>query len=413
MVTLGVHCQGFLECPLEKLDNGYVVPDVPLSQVHEFHRRALETQIEIAVAADEFGYDYAVHPENHFDLVLENSPDPVLTQMAVAARTDDIRLLQAANSLPRRDPLRLAERTAMLDVVSDGRVDVGIATGAGGRSGAVFEPDRDTSLLFEEYAEVLRRAWSGEPVAYDGETYTIPPEGLEWDHDQEFSYYTRDGTDCSPENFVTLVEENQMEVAAMSTPPHPVQRPRPQLWQTTASKESAAKAAAAGMNVVTYCAEFDQLAELVTEYHTTSEAEGWPDRRPSLDGEPFGRGWDESRRRGVIAEVPVFNTDVGDDDALRTWKLGQECVLSARRSALPEEKAKKFPLDADVWIEGADAPIVGTADEIADRLVELREVCGYDDFAVIPSITLPGMPRQQRIDQYEAFVTDVAPKLDS
>lgn len=409
MVVLGAHCEGFVGCPVERLDNGLVVPAVDIETLQSAHQQVVRTQIELSVAAEELGYDFVVHPENHFDLMTACAPDPITVQTAVAARTEEIRLLQAANSLTRHDPVRLAERLAVLDVVSDGRVDVGLAKGSGKREAAQFGAEAGSDV-FEEYVDVLRGAWTEPTLSHHGESYDAPPEKMGWDNDQEYFYASRDDTGLDPSALFAPGEDGTT-LAGLPVLPKPVQEPHPQLWRATASPEGAATAAADGKNVVTFCGNFEKVAALVDSYYEAAAAADWPDRRPAHDGEPFARGFDRARWRGVAIQVPLFDTDAADEDGLDVWKLGQEATLTKQRSALPPDEQDRVPVDADRVVTEMDAPIVADTDEIVDRLAELRVVCDADELALLPSVPVPGLDRDRRYRQLQSFVESVAPRL--
>ncbi|NUU23230.1 MAG: TIGR03619 family F420-dependent LLM class oxidoreductase, partial [Streptomycetaceae bacterium] len=91
---------------------------------------------------------------------------------AVAAGTSDIRLLTYAAVLPYRNPFLLAKAVATLDVVSEGRVILGVAAGymeAEFRALGVDFAQRNA--LFDECLAVLKQAWTGEPVHYRGKAF--------------------------------------------------------------------------------------------------------------------------------------------------------------------------------------------------------------------------------------------------
>lgn len=408
MVVTGVHCEGFLECPLERLDNGLVVPAVDIEELQAYHRRATRTQIELATAADEWGYEFAVHPENHFDLTTECAPDPLFVQAAVAARTESLRLLQVANSVTRHDPVRLAERTALLDVVSEGRAEVGVATGAGRREAALFEADTETDT-FDEYLDVVRAAWTESAVSHDGESYTVPPD-VEWDHDQTYFYCAREESGVAPSELLR-VENGVTKPAGLPVVPTPEQEPHPQVWRAAASPSAAREAARAGQNVCTFCGDVSAVAELVDAYHEAAANADWPDHRPAHDGDPFARGFDPDRWRGVAVQVPLFDTTVADEAALADWKLGQECLLTSKRSALPPEEADRIPVDAELFVAETDAPVVGDTDEIVATLHALRDACDAEDLAILPSVPVPGLSRADRRRQFRAFAERTVPEL--
>lgn len=70
----------------------------------------MRDQIQHAVAAEGAEFDRAFFTEHRFQPTgLEHSPDPLLNQMAVAARMDTIKLYQGTNIITRHDPIRFAE----------------------------------------------------------------------------------------------------------------------------------------------------------------------------------------------------------------------------------------------------------------------------------------------------------------
>jgi alkanesulfonate monooxygenase SsuD/methylene tetrahydromethanopterin reductase-like flavin-dependent oxidoreductase (luciferase family) len=85
--------------------------------------------IEEAVAADQLGFDTIWLAEVHFARHFSMMPAPMLLHAAIAQRTARIRLGVAVNLMPLHHPLRLAEETAMLDVIS-GAVSSSVRAGA-------------------------------------------------------------------------------------------------------------------------------------------------------------------------------------------------------------------------------------------------------------------------------------------
>jgi alkanesulfonate monooxygenase SsuD/methylene tetrahydromethanopterin reductase-like flavin-dependent oxidoreductase (luciferase family) len=90
-------------------------------------------------------------------------------------RTRRVRIGLAAAILPFHDPVRLAEELAIVDILSDGRLDVGV--GRGNRP-VEFEgyrvPQVENRERFEECLAILLKAWTTERVAHEGRHFTIP-----------------------------------------------------------------------------------------------------------------------------------------------------------------------------------------------------------------------------------------------
>src|SRR5215213_9462648 len=112
----------------------------------EFHRR----EIQVAIEAEAMGFDFAAMVEHHFTDYAA-CPDPLQALTYVAAKTKTIKLMPAAVILPWNDPLRVVEKTAMLDSLSEGRVILGMGRGAARREFAGFRQDiADSREMFDE-----------------------------------------------------------------------------------------------------------------------------------------------------------------------------------------------------------------------------------------------------------------------
>jgi hypothetical protein len=88
--------------------------------------------IEQIVSADELGFDIAWLAELHFYPPFSILPSPLILASALAQRTTRIRLGTAVILLPLQHPLRVAEDAAMVDILSQGRVESPTTRRAGG-----------------------------------------------------------------------------------------------------------------------------------------------------------------------------------------------------------------------------------------------------------------------------------------
>ena len=127
-----------------------------------------DSGLEQMLAAEALGYSSVWIAEHHFnDYGLCPSP-PVLAAF-VAARTTTLRLGMGVSLLPLHHPVDLAEQLAVLDVVSGGRLDVGIGRGGTLQDYQTFLSDRgDSRARVEEGIELIRRSWSGAPFDFQG-----------------------------------------------------------------------------------------------------------------------------------------------------------------------------------------------------------------------------------------------------
>lgn len=99
-----------------------------------------------------------------------DSPDPLIWLAAVAAVTSTIRLATGILILPQRNPLILAKEVASLDVLSGGRVTLGVGVGwLEEEFRALGVPFADRGRRTDEYIAVLRALWSADVASYHGE----------------------------------------------------------------------------------------------------------------------------------------------------------------------------------------------------------------------------------------------------
>jgi alkanesulfonate monooxygenase SsuD/methylene tetrahydromethanopterin reductase-like flavin-dependent oxidoreductase (luciferase family) len=133
--------------------------------------------LEEAVLAEELGMESFWVTEHHFS-PYGVCPDPAVLLATMAARTRRLRLGTATAILPLDHPLRTAERYALLDQLSGGRLEFGIGSGYLGHEFGGFGIDlEDKRRRFDEALAVVRAAWCGGPVRFHGECFSVdcPP----------------------------------------------------------------------------------------------------------------------------------------------------------------------------------------------------------------------------------------------
>ncbi len=131
--------------------------------------------LEMAAWAEEHGAAAVVVSEHHAsaDGYL---PAPLVLASAIAARTTRIPIQVGALLVPLHDPIELAEQMAVLDLISRGRVSYVCAVGYRPEEYAMFGRDmKRRGRRMEESLAVLRRAWTGEPFAYEGRPVCVTP----------------------------------------------------------------------------------------------------------------------------------------------------------------------------------------------------------------------------------------------
>lgn len=132
--------------------------------------------LAIAEHAEEVGLDVFATGEHHNPPFVASSPTTLLGYLA--ARTTSIILSTATTLITTNDPVRLAEEYAMLQVISDGRMDLMLGRGNTGPVYPWFGQDirQGIGLAVENYA-LLRRLWEEEVVDWEG-TFRTPLQGF-------------------------------------------------------------------------------------------------------------------------------------------------------------------------------------------------------------------------------------------
>lgn len=125
------------------------------------------------VKAESLGFDSVWVSEHHFteDGYL---PSLLLFLAAAAARTTRLRLGTSILLLPLHHPLRVAEDAAVLDIISGGRLDLGVAVGYRVEEFSGFQvPRRERGRRLDEAIEILRGAWGGEAFSHAGPHFSF------------------------------------------------------------------------------------------------------------------------------------------------------------------------------------------------------------------------------------------------
>lgn len=132
-----------------------------------------EELLEQAVAADELGFDSFWVAEHHFH-EYGAIPRPAVFLAAAAQRTKRIRLGASVVVLPFDNPLRVAEDYAMVDVLSGGRLCMGVGSGYLKHEFEGFGiPMEEKRERFDEALEVILKAWKGERFSYQGKHFRV------------------------------------------------------------------------------------------------------------------------------------------------------------------------------------------------------------------------------------------------
>jgi alkanesulfonate monooxygenase SsuD/methylene tetrahydromethanopterin reductase-like flavin-dependent oxidoreductase (luciferase family) len=135
--------------------------------------RLYAEMLEQVEAADALGFDSFWIAEHHFH-EYGAIPRPPIWMAAAAQRTRRIRLGSAVVVLPFDHPLRTAEDYAMVDVLSGGRLNLGVGSGYLAHEYDGFGVDPASKRdRFDEALEILFQAWHGERFSYRGRYHDV------------------------------------------------------------------------------------------------------------------------------------------------------------------------------------------------------------------------------------------------
>ena len=208
---------------------------------YELLHHSLE-QIELA---DRLGYDYAWEVEHHFLEEYSHSSAPEVFLAAASQRTKNIRLGHGIVQLTTNHPARVAERVSTLDLLSHGRVELGLGEGSSVTELHPFDRRfRDKRSVWEDGVRCLLPMFSKEGWEYKGEWFSFPLRNVV---------------------------------------PKPRQRPHPPLWVACSQMETIRMAGMRGMGALgfqfvsaeaaqawvhAYYNAYTQRLEKLTEYET-------------------------------------------------------------------------------------------------------------------------------------------------
>ena len=141
------------------------------------HAEMFRRQLEEVELAERIGIDQIWFFEHHL-IPTAPVPSPNLLIAAAARTTSRIRFASMVNILPFRHPLLVAEEAAMLDNLTNGRLDMGLGRGLRPPEFAAFGVDQQQSReMFLESFDIIRRVWADEIFEHQGKYWTTRKNG--------------------------------------------------------------------------------------------------------------------------------------------------------------------------------------------------------------------------------------------
>ncbi|MFE0921884.1 LLM class flavin-dependent oxidoreductase [Streptomyces nigra] len=275
-------------------DSGALVP----------HARSIRQTVAEAVLADELGVDVLALGEHHRPEYSVSSPETVLA--GIAARTERMRLSSGVTVLSSDDPVRVFQRFATLDALSDGRAEIILGRGSFTESFPLFGYDlADYDVLFEEKLDLFVQLLKEEPVTWKG-TVRAPLDNAEVYPTTESGHLpTWVGVGGSPQSVVRTARHGlPLMIAIIGGAPTRF-APYIDLYER-ATAQFGTTAHPVGMHSPGFIADTDEEAR---EAH-------WPGYRVIRDRIGALRGWPPVRREEYEAEIAHGSMYVGSPETV-------------------------------------------------------------------------------------------------
>lgn len=263
------------------------------------HAAAIRQVVEEAVLADQVGVDVIALGEHHRPEYSVSSPETVLA--AIAARTSRLRLGSGVTVLSSDDPVRVFQRFATLDAISEGRAEVILGRGSFTESFPLFGYDlADYDVLFEEKIELFSRLLTEQPVTWSGTTRPALQDADVFPKTESGHLTTWVGVGGSPQSVVRTAQYGMpLMLAIIGGDP---QRFAPYLdLYRRAAEQFGTTAHPVGMHSPGFVADTDEEAVEIF----------WPHYRLQRDRIGALRGWPPVRREEFDAEVAYGSLYVG------------------------------------------------------------------------------------------------------
>jgi alkanesulfonate monooxygenase SsuD/methylene tetrahydromethanopterin reductase-like flavin-dependent oxidoreductase (luciferase family) len=305
--------------------------------------------LEQAELAEELGFHCVWLTEHHFGRFGGMMPNPQIIMAALAQRTKRIRLGTAVTLLPLHNPLRIAEDIAMLDIMSNGRIDVGVGRGMDWINFGAFGADKETAQeRLVESIGVLQDAWTKEACSWHGRFFDV----------------------AGP---ITVL-------------PRPVQQPHPPIWMT-ANRDAA---------------HFRWIAEHGLDLMTIP----WTLPSLNMSRQLIGEYREALHRSGhtgkVLGLFPVYVAESLD----RARKEVEPHWVHMRQVAAESRGGQGTPEGTYEQTAAQDRAFFGDPEMCREMLAKIRDL-GLDQLAL--QFHFGGLPQDRVLESMRLFMAEVAP----
>ncbi|MFC5832594.1 LLM class flavin-dependent oxidoreductase [Nonomuraea insulae] len=295
--------------------------DVPEDDNGELlsHGEAIRQVVEEAVLADELGVDVIALGEHHRPEYAVSSPETVLA--GIATRTNRIKLSSGVTVLSSDDPVRVFQRFATVDALSNGRAEVILGRGSFTESFPLFGYDlADYDELFEEKLDLFVKLLEEKPVTWSGRLRP-PLENAEvFPKTDAGRLPTWVGVGGSPQSVVRTVQHGLPLMLAIIGGPAKRFAPYLELYRR-AAEQLGTIAHPVGMHSPGFVADTDEQARELF----------WPHYRVQRDRIGALRGWQPIRRAEYDAEIEHGSLYIGSPQTVARKIADAVSVLGVGR----------------------------------------------------------------------------------
>ncbi len=336
-------------------------------------KEVFDEVVEQAIFSEEIGLDSIWLAEHHFSRYSLAS-DPMVLAAHIAAKTKRIKIGLAVAVLPFHNPVKLAEQAAMVDLLSDGRLIMGVGRGYQRQEFERMNMDiAESRGRFEEALEIMKLAWTKEEFSYDGRYYQVP---------------------------------------SMSVYPRPLQKPHPPIAvATSGTRETMQWIAQQGLPFISGGAfpEMEGVRKRIDTYVEDSRAAGWSDEHieEAVANSPFSRRFyvaesDEDAFERPRKHIMWFH------NALLQQGLPKTPPSAAHEAAYKEHlermRARATQSYEDIWAQ----EIYATPEKV---VTALKEHAAYGIKHLVLWFNLGGMSREMVMGSMTRFAEHVLPHV--
>lgn len=373
----------------------------PLGRDSALYHKVIHEWTDVLRSAEALGVWGAGAIEHHLHSEgYEVGPNPGVLNAYWAAKLEKMHVGAMGYVMATQDPIRVAEETAIIDHLSEGRLFVGFARGYQSRwanilgqfTGAIAtvsdgsDDDRKNRDIFEERVEMVLRCWTEDSLSLDGQYYKAPYPITTGVQNYPAWKIARDA------GAVGEIDD-QGNVRAVSVVPAPYQRPHPPIFVATSKSDDS----------IRYCAQMGFMPLYFSNFDTIR-------RHSELyrhEAARHGRNVKPGEKQNIVRWVHICDSEAEYDQRLRDYEI--DIYKNFYGPFFPQ-----FPTGEDDEmiqnIKKSGVYIGGTADQVRDEWIRMYREVPAEYITLI--FHYAQQPKEDCIKTIARFMTEVWPYLE-